>query len=140
MKKCFVMLLNTMLMLLALVIARPTAVQRDMPLPVPEKWVQVQKGAASYYADDFHGKQTASGETFNMHALTAAHPKLPFGTLVRVVNRWNGKSVIVRITDRGPFVHGRVIDLSKQAARLIGMTGIAPVLLQLQAQPTLSRI
>jgi rare lipoprotein A len=78
-------------------------------------------GTASYYGRRFHGRLTASGETFDMHALTAAHPSLPFGSLVRVTNPRNGRSVVVRINDRGPFVGDRVIDLSRAAAKEIGL-------------------
>ena len=74
-------------------------------------------GIASYYADALHGRRTANGERFDMHALTAAHRTLPFGTRVKVTNLDNGRSVVVRINDRGPYVKGRVIDLSKAAAR-----------------------
>lgn len=81
----------------------------------------VSEGKASYYANQFHGRKTANGETFNMNELTAAHPSLPFGTWVRVTNLRNGRDVIVRINDRGPFVKGRVIDLSVQAAKAIGL-------------------
>lgn len=77
-------------------------------------------GFASYYADEFHGRQTANGETFDMNAMTAAHKTLPFGTICRVTNLENGKSVLVRINDRGPFVKERIIDLSKGAAGKIG--------------------
>jgi rare lipoprotein A len=70
---------------------------------------------ASYYADKFHGKRTASGAKFNMNALTAAHKKFAFGTKLKVTNEANGKSVLVTVTDRGPFVKGREIDLSKRA-------------------------
>jgi len=88
-----------------------------------------QKGEASWYGPGFNGKKTANGETFNMYKLTAAHKKLPFGTKVKVTNLQNGKSVVVRINDRGPFVKGRVIDLSKKAAQQIGLiqAGHAPV-------------
>lgn len=82
---------------------------------------RVQEGLASWYGPDFHGKPTASGEIFNMYAYTAAHRKLPFGTLVRVTNLYNGKSVVVRINDRGPFKRKRIIDLSYAAAKKIGM-------------------
>lgn len=78
-----------------------------------------EKVHASYYAERFHGKRTASGKLFDMNKLTAAHKKLPFGTVVRVTNEANGKSVIVVITDRGPFVKGREIDLSKKAFNTI---------------------
>ena len=83
-------------------------------------------GVASYYKS---GKQTANGERFNPNGLTAAHRTLPFGTKVRVTNMRNGKSVVVRINDRGPFIRGRVIDLSLGAAKLVEMTssGVAKV-------------
>lgn len=77
-------------------------------------------GIASIYASRFHGRPTASGERYNHKALTAAHRFLPFGTLVRVLNIKNGRSIIVRINDRGPFHRGRVIDLSAAAARALG--------------------
>ena len=80
-----------------------------------------EAGKASYYGREAHGKPTASGEKFNMHALTAAHKTLPFDTKVRVTNRANNKSVVVRINDRGPFVAGRIIDLSYAAAKRIDM-------------------
>jgi len=89
----------------------------------------VQKGLASWYGPDFHGKLTSNGEIYNMHALTAAHKTLPFGAYVRVTNLNNGKSIVVRINDRGPFVKGRIIDLSYAAAKKLGtdITGVAPV-------------
>jgi rare lipoprotein A len=93
----------------------------ETSLPGSVSWVQ--KGIASYYADKFHGRKTANGEVFNMHAMTAAHRALPFNSRVRVTNLDNGKTVIVRINDRGPFVKGRIIDLSYGAARVIGMIG-----------------
>ncbi|MDH2998257.1 hypothetical protein A1D22_10190 [Pasteurellaceae bacterium LFhippo2] len=83
--------------------------------------VSSQKGIASSYSDKFNGRRTASGETLNNKKLTAAHRSLPFGTHVRVTALWNNKSVIVRINDRGPFVKGRVIDISKAAAAKIGL-------------------
>lgn len=75
----------------------------------------------SYYASDFHGKKTSSGETFNMYDLTCAHKMLPFGTKVKVTNLKNGKSVVVRVNDRGPFVKTREMDLSKAAAAKLDM-------------------
>ena len=78
-------------------------------------------GIASYYGRRFHGRPTASGERFDMHALTAAHRTLPFGSLVEVTNPRNGRSVIVRVNDRGPFVRGRTIDVSRAAAEQLGM-------------------
>ncbi|MGS2742853.1 septal ring lytic transglycosylase RlpA family protein [Halomonas sp. LS-001] len=91
----------------------------------------IQQGVASYYSDYFHGRTTASGETFNQQELTAAHKSLPFGTRVRVVRSDTGQEVEVVINDRGPFVKGRVIDLSKSAAQKLGMLnrGVAPVLI-----------
>jgi rare lipoprotein A len=83
----------------------------------------IQTGLASWYGPDFHGKKTSSKEIFNMYDLTAAHNTLPFGTYVMVTNLENGKSVRVRINDRGPFVRGRIIDLSYAAARVLGMIG-----------------
>ncbi|MTI39807.1 septal ring lytic transglycosylase RlpA family protein [Fulvivirga lutimaris] len=90
---------------------------------------QIQEGKASYYADKFEGKPTASGEKYKHSKLTAAHKTLPFGTVVRVTSISNGKSVEVTINDRGPFVEGRVIDLSRSAAEKIGLihVGIADV-------------
>ncbi|WP_447640846.1 MULTISPECIES: septal ring lytic transglycosylase RlpA family protein [Chitinophagaceae] len=89
----------------------------------------VQTGKASYYAGNFIGKKTANGETFAKYKKTAASKTLPFGTKVKVTNLSNGKSVKVRINDRGPFVAGRDIDLSWLAAKKIGMLdqGVAPV-------------
>ena len=88
---------------------------------------------ASYYAEDFHGKKTSNGETFNMNALTCAHKSLPFDTILRVTNLANGKTVDVRVNDRGPFVATREIDLSKAAAVKLGMigTGTAKVKLEI---------
>ena len=78
-------------------------------------------GTASYYASKFHGRRTASGERFDMAALTAAHRTLPFGSKVRVTNPANGRSVVVRINDRGPFTRGRMIDVSPAAAERLGL-------------------
>jgi rare lipoprotein A len=82
-----------------------------------------QKGFASWYGPGFHGRRTANGERYDMNALTAAHPSLPFGTLVEVRNPRTGRSVTVRINDRGPFAKSRVIDLSYAAAREVGVWG-----------------
>jgi len=84
-----------------------------------------QSGLASVYA--YRGGRTADGERMQPGTLTAAHPSLPFGTEVRVTNTRNGRSVVVRINDRGPFVRGRIIDLSPAAAQAIGVSGVAPV-------------
>ena len=88
-----------------------------------------ETGKASFYADKFQGRKTASGEVFKQGHLTAAHRTLPFGTKVKVVNLANGHSVKVTINDRGPFVTGRLIDVSKKAARKLGMvdSGVASV-------------
>ncbi len=82
-----------------------------------------QSGIASWYGPGFHGKTTANGEAYDMEAMTAAHKQLPFGSIVEVRNRDNGRKTRVRINDRGPFVRGRIIDLSKAAARDLGMLG-----------------
>ena len=79
------------------------------------------QGKASYYANKFHGRRTSSGEIFSQDSLTCAHRTLPFGTYLKVKNQSNGKEVIVRVTDRGPFIKGRVVDLSRAAAEEIGM-------------------
>jgi rare lipoprotein A len=91
-----------------------------------------ENGKASYYADKFEGRRTASGETFRQNNMTAAHRTLSFGTKVKVINLANGRSVKVRINDRGPYAQGRIIDLSKKAARKLGIisTGVAPVEIQ----------
>jgi rare lipoprotein A len=87
-----------------------------------------ESGVASIYA--YAGEKTANGERANPGGLTAAHKSLPFGTRVRVVNKRNGKSVVVRINDRGPFVRGRIIDLTPAGARALGFNGLAPVSLE----------
>ncbi len=91
-----------------------------------------EKGIASWYGADFHGKRTANGEIYNMYSHTAAHKTLPFNTYVRVTNLENGKSTIVRINDRGPFVRNRIIDLSYAAAKdiEIARAGTAPVIVE----------
>jgi peptidoglycan lytic transglycosylase len=90
------------------------------------------RGIATWYGTVFNGRKTASGETYDMYAMTACHPTLPFGSLVKVVNLKNKRSVVVRITDRGDLAEGRIIDLSFGAAQQLAMTeaGIAPVVLQ----------
>jgi len=101
----------------------------------PQKSVSIgwrQKGIASWYGPNFHGKYTSNGERYNMYAYTAAHKTLPMNTIVKVTNLKNKKSVIVRINDRGPFIEGRIIDLSYIAGKKIGLdkSGIAPVILE----------
>jgi rare lipoprotein A len=91
--------------------------------PLPDAKGFRQEGVASWYGPDFHGKRTSSGEIYDMHAMTAAHKTLPLGTLVRVRHLQNQRSVELRINDRGPFVGNRVIDLSYEAARQLGVVG-----------------
>jgi rare lipoprotein A len=83
--------------------------------------LEIVEGVASYYSEEFHGKKTANGETYDMYGLTAAHKTFPFNTEVRVTNLSNGKSVVLRINDRMPGYKGRIIDVSFQAARELGM-------------------
>lgn len=87
----------------------------------------VQQGQASWYGGKFHGRKTSSGEIFDQNKMTAAHKNLPFGTVVEVRNLNNGRTVRVRINDRGPFAEGRIIDLSRAAALKLGFKGVAPV-------------
>ncbi|MEZ4818730.1 MAG: septal ring lytic transglycosylase RlpA family protein [Bdellovibrionota bacterium] len=107
------------------------------PAPSTSTTSQVQNvGYASWYGGKFHGRKTASGEIYDQDLMTAAHKTLSFGTLVRVTNLDNGKKTIVKINDRGPFVKGRIIDLSREAARRIDMlsTGTAKVKLEFLTQ------
>ena len=91
--------------------------------PLPDSEGFRQRGIASWYGKDFHGKKTSSGETYDMYAMTAAHKTLPLGTYVRVRNLENNRELDVRINDRGPFVRGRIIDLSYTAAKELGLVG-----------------
>jgi rare lipoprotein A len=100
----------------------------QVPVNASTGWQEA--GLASWYGPGFHGKRTANGERFNTHALTAAHKTLPFGTRVRVKSMVNGKEVVVRINDRGPFIKGRIIDLSRAAALALGLTGVKRVELE----------
>jgi rare lipoprotein A len=102
---------------------KPYRVNGQWYQPLPHARDFAQKGIASWYGKDFHGRRTSNGEIYNMYDMTAAHKTLPLGTFVRVENLDNGRSVDVRVNDRGPFVRGRVIDLSYTAARRIGMVG-----------------
>jgi peptidoglycan lytic transglycosylase len=95
---------------------------------LPSVSMAAQSGIASVYSTK-HSMKTASGARMTNHALTAAHRTLPFGTKVRVTHSKSGKSVVVTITDRGPFVRGRIIDLAPAAARVLGFSGLAPVIL-----------
>jgi len=97
--------------------------------PIPSALGFAEQGRASWYGPGFHGKKTSNGESYDMHALTAAHKTLPLGTLVKVTRTDTGKSVVVRLNDRGPFVAGRIVDLSYSAAHALDMvgSGTAPV-------------
>ena len=104
----------------------------------PRSTDTVQYGKASWYGDKEHGNKSASGEVFDRYAYTAAHKELPFGTVVRVTNRENGRKVKVRINDRGPYIRGRVIDLSYAAAKSIGLvrSGVAEVKIEVLSTPS----
>lgn len=107
--------------------ATPDELTYDLPRPAllaGESAREYQRGGASWYGPGFHGRRTASGERYDMHAMTAAHRTLPFGTWVRVHSLVNGREVDVRITDRGPFIRSRVIDVSRGAAEALGMLGL----------------
>ncbi len=101
---------------------KPYRVAGQWYYPLQSASAYDESGIASWYGRDFHGRKTANGERYDMHALSAAHKTLPLPTLVRVTNLDNGRSIIVRVNDRGPFVKGRLIDLSYAAARELGYT------------------
>jgi len=135
-KTCFPLLLAALLLFTTACATKqaPTPVtpsKKPRPYKVLGKWYQPlgsaygydEVGIASWYGPKFHGKLTASGETYNMHAMTAAHKTLPLGTMVKVKHLGNGKEVTLKINDRGPFVGKRIIDLSNKAAHAIGMVG-----------------
>lgn len=105
------------------------SVPADEIIPAPAEPMLLESGLASWYGPRFHGKLTASGEVFNQERFTAAHRTLPWGSRVKVTNLANGRSVEVRINDRGPFARGRIIDVSRAAARALGMlqSGITKV-------------
>lgn len=107
------------------------------PAPLPVPGIYVEEGIASWYGVPFHGRRTASGEIYDMEKRTAAHRTLPFDTIVRVTNLKNGRQADVRINDRGPFVEGRIIDLSLAAARALDMVadGIVPVRIEILEGP-----
>lgn len=110
---------------------------QDITVPPDAKPLLVETGIASWYGAPYHNRRGSNGEIYDMHAMTAAHRTLPLGSIVRVTDPANGKSVIVRITDRGPFIHGRVIDLSQAAASQIGLIrqGTAEVRVELLKTP-----
>ena len=106
-------------------------------LSQPHKAIKAWTGNASWYGPGFNGRKTANGEIFDSEALTAAHPNLPFGSLVRVVNTRTGKFELVRINDRGPYQEGREIDVSYRVARKLGLinSGVGQVRLELMELP-----
>jgi len=110
-------------------------------LSEPVKPVKVWVGNASWYGPEFNGRKTANGERFDCEALTAAHPNLPFGSIIRIVNLRNGKFELVRINDRGPYQEGREIDVSYRVARKIGLirSGVSQVRLELMVLPQKQR-
>ena len=101
----------------------PSPPETEQAPPATSQPTMMETGVASWYGPKFHGKLTASGEVFNQEKFTAAHQTLPWGSRVKVTNLANGKSVDVRINDRGPFGKGRIIDVSRAAARALGMVG-----------------
>ncbi len=103
-------------------------------LAVKKHWYEI--GKASWYGGSFQGRETASGEDYNMTDLTCAHRSLPLGTLVRVTNLLNHKSVVVRVNDRGPYLGNRIVDLSYAAAHFLGFKGVARVRLDVLRHPT----
>ena len=118
--------LNTMkkaFFVLIIVIVAASCHRKTVPRGLGNGEAATETGYASYYADNLNGHATASGEAYNSNKLTAAHRKLPFATMVTVTNLKNGKQVTVRVNDRGPFVSGRIIDVSKAAAKQIDMVG-----------------
>lgn len=129
-RACRPAVVSCSLLILALLLT--SCVPKPPALPA-----NVLTGTASWYGPDFHGRPTSNKEIYNMYDLTAAHKSLPFGTRVMVTNLLNGKSVEVRINDRGPFVGDRIIDLSYAAARLLELVGpgTAPVRLEILGSP-----
>lgn len=101
-------------------VGKPYTVKGKTYVPEANPQGYVATGSASWYGDDFHGRQTANGEIFSANAISGAHPTLPLPSYVRVTNIDNGRSVMVRVNDRGPYVHGRVMDLSYRAAEILG--------------------
>jgi rare lipoprotein A len=107
---------------------RQIPVEKNPELSYQRSWI----GFSSWYGEEFHGKKTASGEIFDMHALTAAHRTLPLGTLIRVTNLENNRSVVVKINDRGPYVEGRILDLSYGAAKALGFENMGTAKVHIQ--------
>ena len=114
-------------------VQKPYTVKGERYEPLSSHEGFVQTGIASWYGSDFHGKKTSNGDTYDMYAMTAAHKTLPFGVYVKVSNRNNGRDTVVRINDRGPFVAGRIIDLSYSAAKDIGVVFSGTALVKIEA-------
>ncbi len=114
-------------------IAKPGKTAHPVDLSRISRKNAYQVGVASYYGEKFHGRKTANGETFNMYKLTAAHRVLPLGTMIRVTHLTNGRRVVVKVNDRGPFIEGRVLDLSFAAALELEMVsaGTAEVMIEI---------
>lgn len=104
------------------------------PGDTPAAWTQT--GIASWYGEPFHGRTTASGERYDMNDLTCAHKTLPFGTRLRVQNLDNGRSITLRVTDRGPFVEGRIVDVSRKAAQELQMIGSGTARVRITVLPS----
>src|SRR5258707_9502583 len=126
----------------AATVTKPTVKAVSRPSKKVIKNSPYEVGTASWYGEFFQGKATASGEPFDMQALTAAHPTLPLGSFVRVTNLRNGRAVVVRINDRGPVVEGRIIDVSYNTARVLGFEGrgLQKVRLDLVRPATMARL
>lgn len=110
---------------------------KRVPVVEPVRKGHQERGLASWYGKPYHGRKTASGEKYDMHSVSAAHRTLPFGSVVKVTNLENGRSLKIRINDRGPFVDGRIIDLSYKAAKKLGMVeaGVVRVKLVVESVP-----
>ena len=119
---------------------KPYTVRGKTYYPLKSAHGFVEEGIASWYGPGFHGKTTANGERYNQYAMTAAHKLLPLGTKVRVTHLGNGKSVIVRVNDRGPFVEDRVIDLSRTAATRLNMMGTGTARVRIQSLGGISEL
>ena len=106
---------------------KPYVINNKRYYPIPSAEGYIENGIASWYGGKFHGRKTSNGETYDMHSMTAAHKTLPMNTTLLIKNLDNGKSTVVRINDRGPFVQGRIVDLSFKAAQSLGIAqkGIA---------------
>jgi rare lipoprotein A len=119
----------------ALSFACHRAQPNHLPPPIPARIGAVETGVASWYGHPYHGRRTSNGEIYDMNQMTAAHLRLPFDTWVRVTNTRNGEQAEVRINDRGPFIKNRVIDLSREAARRVGMLGPGTDLVRIEIIP-----